>query len=306
MRSVIGVDGGATATRGALADERGEILATAAGPTVSPRLATRPQISVRLRDLFESLARDGGCTDKQIAAVGLGVSGCDRPEDRTLLESAVREILPQAVVAATNDAEVALIGALGEREGIIVISGTGSIAYGFRSDDRSFRSGGHGHWLGDEGGGFAIAQRGLIGIMRAHDGRGPETALTGHVLRHLGLAEPSALRAWMDAHAPQKAEVAALAPLVFEMAAAKDAVCSGIVAWACDELALAVGAVADELWDAHAPVNCAVSGKLLLTQAALISGFNGRLLRRWPNVQVRIPEREAVVGAVIYALKVLS
>ncbi|KAA0228410.1 tetratricopeptide repeat protein, partial [bacterium] len=99
-----------------------------------------------------------------------------------------RVSFPQARAVATNDALVALVGGCGELNGVMVISGTGSIAYGFTPDGRSARAGGYGQWLGDEGSGFTIAHRGLIAVMRAADGREPPTAIRERVLSQLSIA----------------------------------------------------------------------------------------------------------------------
>ena len=97
-------------------------------------------------------------------------------------------MVPSAEIIIEHDAVIALIGATDARPGIIVISGTGSMAFGIDPSERRARTGGWGFMLGDEGSGFDIARRGLIACLRAYDGRGADTSIRPRVLQLLGLS----------------------------------------------------------------------------------------------------------------------
>ena len=75
-----------------------------------------------------------------------------------------------------NDALIALVAGAGASPGVVVISGTGSIAYGVSHHGVAARAGGWGPTLGDEGSGYWIGRRALAAVMRDADGRGPRTA----------------------------------------------------------------------------------------------------------------------------------
>ena len=94
----------------------------------------------------------------------------------------------KARVLVVNDALVALeAGAPGE-PGVVIISGTGSIAYGRNAAGEAARSGGWGYVLGDEGSGYWIGRAALRAVLREADERGPKTALTPLLLEHFGVA----------------------------------------------------------------------------------------------------------------------
>src|SRR5439155_4739091 len=144
--------------------------------------------------------------------------GVDRPADREVAESFARAVLPGVPTVLCNDAIAALYSGVGRAEGISVIAGTGSIIYGFAPDGGRARAGGWGYHLGDEGSGWWLAEQALFSIVRAHDGRAPATALTARFLTKLALAEPTDLVTWAYSPSWTRDNVAALAPLVLEVA----------------------------------------------------------------------------------------
>src|SRR3954447_26077989 len=95
---------------------------------------------------------------------------------RELGEALLRS-LPAASVAVTSDAVLAHAGALGGEPGVVLIAGTGVVAVAIDADGALRTADGWGPWLGDEGGGAWIGASGLRAALRAHDGRGPSTAL---------------------------------------------------------------------------------------------------------------------------------
>lgn len=168
------------------------------------------------------------------AAVWVGLAGAGRPEVQEPIEEALVEerLARRARVGA--DAEATLHDAFGEGPGILVIAGTGSVAFARSEDGRIERAGGWGTRLGDEGSGYAVGISALIAVARARDTRGPATALTTILLDALDLDEPEDLVAWVSGAA--KSDVAALAPAVAEAARAGDDVALAIVRRAVSEL----------------------------------------------------------------------
>ncbi|KAG9157980.1 hypothetical protein Leryth_000161, partial [Lithospermum erythrorhizon] len=111
-----------------------------------------------------------------------------------------------------NDAVAALAsGTMGKLHGCVLIAGTGTIAYGFTEDGREARAAGAGPILGDWGSGYGIAAQALTAVVRAHDGRGPCSALTSIILETLNLTSPDELVGWVYSD-PSWARIAALVP----------------------------------------------------------------------------------------------
>merc|ERR1711964_171025 len=104
----------------------------------------------------------------------------------------------------------------GTREGVIAISGTGSIVYGRNHGGKAARAGGWGHLLGDEGSGYDIGLQGLRAVVRMADGRQPSTLLIPEILTQISLTSPNQLVKWISK--VDKSQIAQLANSVFQAA----------------------------------------------------------------------------------------
>ena len=179
------------------------------------------------------------------------------------------------------------------RCGVCLIAGTGSIALGRDQTGRQARTGGWGHIVGDEGSGFDIGRRALQAVLRAADGRGPQTTLQEALLRAWGLASPPELmgRVYPASGQVVVPDIADLAGLVFAQAAAGDPVARRIVDRAAGELTTAVLAVIADLSFPGA-VPLAVTGGVLRHQPRLRAAILRRVRRRQavgPVVVVEVP-----------------
>src|SRR5690606_10986978 len=147
------------------------------------------------------------------------------------VRATVGAALPGVPLCTATDVEIALTGAHGERRGILILAGTGSVAYGVNAAGESAQVGGWGYLLGGEGSGHWIGMKALQAVVRAADGRAAPTALTDAVLRTLDLKTPRDLIQWIytpESAAPRTRAVAQLAPLV--LAAADDDAAAAILA----------------------------------------------------------------------------
>jgi N-acetylglucosamine kinase-like BadF-type ATPase len=197
-----------------------------------------------------------------VASACLGLAGADRPDDQAVIREWAERVRLSDRVEVTSDAAILLAAGTPEGFGLVLIAGTGSIAFGRRADGRRERAGGWGHQLGDEGSAYTIAMSALQAVARAADGRGPATLLTERLLSRFGLSHPQELIAVVYRSGRDRQDFAALAPLVVEIAE-NDAVAEQIVETGAQELALAGQAVARRLgWTGPVPV--ALSGGLLL------------------------------------------
>ncbi len=104
---------------------------------------------------------------------------------------------PQAAVSITTDLAITLHAAVGDKEGIILVVGTGSGAYGRDAKGHTARAGGRGPWFSDEGSGFDIGRRALAAVVRAEEKRGPQTALSQKVLTWLGCNDWTRVLDWV-------------------------------------------------------------------------------------------------------------
>ncbi len=107
-----------------------------------------------LADLIVALLDQADVAPDSQIAYCLGMAGLGRESDQAVINNICDGIGLDRRRILTHDAEIALVGGLGKLEGVILISGTGAIAYGQTADGRSARSNGWGHLLGDEGSGY--------------------------------------------------------------------------------------------------------------------------------------------------------
>jgi len=296
---VLGIDAGASKTVCLLSDDAGRILAEghAAGAnlqTVGPR---------RMESVLHGVIDQalGGRSDRP-DAICLGIAGADRTHDAEVVQAAVERLVPGVPVLVVNDALIALeAGAPGEA-GIVVVSGTGSIAYGHDGRGRAARSGGWGHMIGDEGSGYWIGKEALIAVVRHVDGRGPQTQLAPDILAHFHVATAAALlQIVYDRDVPRR-EVAALGPVVQSARDAGDAVATEILDRAVDELVLCAAAVVTRLDLGAEPFAIVLAGGAFRVVPWLKTALTDRLIARWPRAGVHLLDREPALGAVSLAL----
>ncbi|MHB1319005.1 MAG: N-acetylglucosamine kinase [Anaerolineae bacterium] len=290
----LGIDGGGSGLRVVLADADLTVYGRAEGPGANPSLVGRTRAASILHEAV--LAALGTIPSASVAAAAIGLAGAAASHSRAWLTDVVRAVLPEARVVPSADYEIALVGALGRRLGVIVLAGTGALAYGVNAAGQSALAGGWGYLLGDEGGGYWLGREGLQAVLRSDDGRGPDTTLSSTLLPTLGLADARDLIPWLYHEGRARtAEIAALAPLVLEAAAAGDGRALSLVERGADELGSAVDAVRDRLGYAKAPI--AFAGGLLSAPNPLSTALCSRLGLE-PLPRALYPP---VIGAVILA-----
>ncbi|HZY86971.1 MAG TPA: N-acetylmuramic acid 6-phosphate etherase [Gemmataceae bacterium] len=268
----LGIDGGGTHTVALLAGRGGVVLGRGtAGPSNRQAVGTARALAA-LDEAVSAAFAAAGRTRGPVASACLGLAGADRAEDQAVLREWAARARLAGQVDVTSDAAILLAAGTPEGWGLVLIAGTGSIAFGRAADGRRARAGGWGHLLGDEGSAYALVMAALQAVARAADGRGPATGLTERLLAGLGVPQPQGLIAAVYRGGRDRADLAALAPLVVE-AAQDDAVAARVVEEGAQELARAGAAVAGQLgWDG--PVPLALAGGLLLGSA----GYRERVL----------------------------
>jgi glucosamine kinase len=305
MSIVVGVDGGGSKTRVRVADATGAELITVEGPpsAVHPGRVEH-STEVIARTIADALSA-AGMSDVRPSVVCIGVAGAGREGERDGLWQALvaRDIADEIVV--NTDATIALDDAFGDGPGILLISGTGSIAFGRGPTGIVARCGGWGPIIGDEGSGAWLGRRALGVVAAAADGRESETALTGAMLTAALVDDVQGLIPWAARATP--AELAALAPAVLHCADAGDARADTLLAFAVEELLLDVRALARRLFvDERAAYDVALAGGLLYRGSPLRTRLERRLRSAVPGAQLHAADVVPARGAVTGALRLLA
>ncbi|MCU0634483.1 MAG: hypothetical protein MUE41_06385 [Gemmatimonadaceae bacterium] len=294
---VIGIDGGGTTTRVALADATGRVLAstTGEGAAIRPGAAAHSAeiIAALVEQVRAAAGQDEGPHPATLVAglAGGGQEALARELERELGRTAIASRI--SVVA---DAAIALEDAFGDNPGILLIAGTGSSAFARTPDGRIERCGGWGPNIGDEGSGAWLGRKALSVVTAASDGREPETALIGAVLTATEHESLEGLIPWAAGATP--ATLASLAPIVLATAATGDLRANAIVSMAIEELIVHIRALARRSFtDERAAIQVALAGGLLARGTLMRKRLEQRLKTAVPGASVLSRDVDAVKGA---------
>jgi len=302
----LGVDGGQSSTTAVIGDEKGRILGWATdGPC--NHASGEEAIAKFRRVISECLSRALSAANlpphQRFRAACLGMSG--GPEDKAAL---LAEMVATDRLVVTHDAEIALAGALNGEPGVIVIAGTGSIAFGRNPQGEMARVAGWGHVFGDEGSAFDIVRQALRAVLREYEGWGPRTALTPALLEATATTNAhELLHLWYTPDWP-RSRVAALAPLVSRIAEEGDPTAAGVVSSAARSLALLAASVRTQLFPEEREVSEEQPGR----KAPLVSWTGGvfrsgmlldqfRMLTELGGAHCVEPQHGPAVGALLVA-----
>jgi len=302
-RYYLGVDGGASKTAALVIDEDAQPLGRGvAGP--SNHLRVRIEIATRNIERAVNIALvEAGMAIRQIEYAYCGIAGADHPAHRQRVIDSLRIFFPRGNFIVDNDARIALTGAVGFGSGIVIISGTGSVAFGRNEKEEEARAGGWGPTIGDEGSGYAIARDGLSAIVRAHDGRGKPTKMTELLCYDYDMCSPEDLPRFVYATTTHADDIARYGKLVIEGARVADEVAQEILHRAGIELAECVLAVARRLGITALAFPVAYVGGAFNAEELLLAPMRAAVTRESPHATLMPPKHTPVEGAAMMAIR---
>lgn len=303
---VMGVDGGGTKTECVLLDEaQRELGRGLGGPSNQYNIGLECAMQA-VQAAMANAMRAAGLVDFVPDALCLSMAGADLPADVAQWQQAARALLPAGVIEVYNDAEGALVGGIGRPYGVVLIAGTGSIAFGINARGASYRVNGWGHVYGDEGSAYWIGLQALRAVLRAHDGRGPATHLSQAVCAQRQAARVEALIEQLFLTDFGVAETAALAPVVAATAQAGDAPARGILQHAGEELGLSASAVIRALGMQGEAFEIALVGGVFHAGELLLRSLRQALAQVAPAAACIAPRHDPATGAALLALQALT
>jgi len=288
---VMGIDGGGSRVRAVVVTPDLVVIGSAEGGSANPMSAGRDAAARNVQSAIRAALADAHLSPDEIAAAGVGIAGTVTA--RAWARAMVAAALPNAAIRIASDSEIALVGARGERRGVLILAGTGSVAYGVNAAGEAAQVGGWGYLLGDEGSGYWIGLKALQAVARAADGREPPTRLSEPLLSALGLGSAQDLIQWIYTSARTQV-IAALAPRV--LAEASDPAAQQIIAKSVAHLAALGRTVALRLKIESA--GYAFAGGLLGEPNPVSEGLCAAL--GLPSIPV--PKYPPVIGAALLAL----
>lgn len=300
MRYVIGIDGGGTKTEALLVAEDGREWGGLTAESTNPHAVTFEQAARNMAGLLDRALSVPGTEKLECAALCLGLAGVDTAGERerflAFLEAYRAERGLSFPIYLNNDAQIALMATLGDDRGIVVISGTGSIAYGLTEDRRAFRVGGWGPLLGDEGSGYDIGVRTLRAAMRSYDGIEAPTALASMIVERYGFSAITDLRHFVYKPHVKKHDIAKFAELCIRADEAGDPTAGSILEAAARELTVSAAAlVRKDPW--FASCDLVTTGSIFTHSKRFSAAFRDGLSRLAPKVRIHPSAREPAYGA---------
>jgi glucosamine kinase len=279
----IGIDGGGSSCRAAVADRSGKILGRGtAGPAniLSNLQGSLENIILAAKEAL----RDAALPPETVSSVSavVGVAGANVGDYGSRIEKA----LPFADGKVVTDALIALQGALGDSDGVIGAFGTGSV-YNARRNGTISGIGGWGFVVGDQASGARLGRDLLERSLLAYDKVRPGSALTENIMAEFG-NDPEKLVEF--AHVSKPKDFARYAPVIFDHANNNDEVAAAIVS----EAASAIGENLDALIWPECPAICLLGG--------LANAYRPWLAERHVALLAE-PKGDVLQGAVELAVK---
>ena len=263
MKWVIGIDGGGSKTIGCAVDVNGKLLATIEKGPSNHHVIGIEGFRKLMQELLTEFDEIYGLKQQELKFISMGLAGVDRFVDKTLISTALIQLGLEGKYMVCNDAEIALAAGIGKLEGIVLISGTGSIAYGVNKSGQKFRAGGWGHLVSDEGSGYYIAKEALARGIKALEQLGPPSVLLKNILVHLQLQDLDELISFLYDSKRTKGDIAALAKVVSDAAEQGDQVAISILKDAGDKLVSLVESVMKRGFQPQENVRVTLFGSIL-------------------------------------------
>ena len=292
-----------------MGDESCTLATATAGPSNIVRVGEAQARESLLQSVRQACAA-AGITTAQVSRTCVGGSGAARPELAEFVRSALAEILTTPI-DVVGDMQIALEAAFDTGPGVIVIAGTGSIAYGRDEQGMTVRAGGWGFAIGDEGSAHWIGRTAVNAVLRAAD---PRAATPSN---HAPSGSPLAtalLKAWGVRSIDDLARAANSIPppdfarLFPAVAASEDELATHVLTRAGRELAAIAAVVIHDLFgkDHAATVPVAMTGGVFRHAPLVRQVFYNELAAMKPSGELNLEVVEPVEGALRMARRAAS
>jgi N-acetylglucosamine kinase-like BadF-type ATPase len=296
----LGIDGGGTKTVAAIADINGNIIAQTRVGSTNPNSCSEQELEKTLRELFNALEKQVLDDFRRITYLFAGIAGAGIEANKILLKEMIKQFVPaNTSIHVEPDTINALYSGTYGKPGIVQISGTGSITYGINHNLKHDRVGGWGYLLGDEGSGYDIGRQGIMAVLKAYDGRGPETIMTQLMFTYFNIDNGHDLIHQIYTSLTPKNEIAALSKIVIQSYQKQDPEADRIIGNVIQEITLSIETLYKKLFSEHDKVKVVLCGGVFSEKA--ISELVKNSLRNDPNKMVVLPDMPPVGGSLIGA-----
>lgn len=297
---VAGWDGGGTKTAMQIRNLEGKVILSTQAGGLNFNSQTKEELKATIHTLVTGMSMlQGGLEACKMLCVS--TAGISNPEALGFLQGTIKDTGLTCEMKFVGDHEEALYGALGKSEGMVLISGTGSICFGKNVEGRTSRTGGWGHIIDDEGSGYAIGRDILSAAVQSYDKRIPKSMLYDMVLEKIGGESVEDIIRYTYKTAIGKKDIASFAPLLIEAISQEDQQGISIGNKAAMELVKLVIPVAQELNLEQSEL--ALTGGILTHYKTIREKVVCQLLQKLPKLKIKEAMYDSVTGAALMALE---
>lgn len=296
----LGVDTGGTKSEALLADSAGNVLGFARGGPGNWEMIGWQGARAVLQEIIGRAAADAGVDLQEITASGLGLAGCDWPEDLAPHLALLRAIGLRDPIILVNDSALGLPAGAAAGWGVVISAGTSCNCYGRDAAGRVGRMSGA-SVFGEYAGGGELVQAALQAVGRAWSLRGPSTLLSAAFVEAAGAVDVDDLLAGLVRG--RYMLNASYAPLVFAAAAAGDPVAGDAVTWAGRQLAdLGLGVIRQLKLQEHA-FEVVLSGSFYKGSPRLQTEIEAVITAAAPGARISRLAAPPVIGGALLAME---
>ena len=295
MTFYLGIDGGGTKTSCAVGDER-NVLGAGVSAGCNVVRVGEERARAGIHDAVQRACSAANVSTAHIAQTCIGAAGISSPGVNALLRQFVVEVVP-APVTVVGDHDIAFEAAFGDQPGVIVIAGTGSVAFGRNARGQRVRAGGYGFAISDEGSGHWIGRKAVVQTLRALDRR--ETPLLHRLIIDALQIAPAELVKMPNAIPPP--DFSRLCSVVVQAADDGDPVALPVLRQAGAELAELAGTVVGRLWSAEETVTVAMVGGVFKSSSIVREQFVISLRTQYTSASVQQTVADPILGALSLA-----
>ena len=291
MALYLGIDAGGTKTDCAVSNGA-ELLGQATGTSCKLARVGRQKARQSLQEVVQQACEAARMLPRDVQHVCIGMAGASLPEAVQWAQATIREIAPGATIYVAGDHIIAHRAAFGTSHGVLVIAGTGSIAFGRNPGGATARAGGWGPNVSDEGSAFWIGREAVIAALRAYD-----LGASGGLLPVIAQAwkvTPEDVVGLANAAEPEFPELAATVTAAAESGEPAARVITGR---AGEALAWLAGAVIRRLWPKGSVVPVALAGGVLQGSVQVRQAFKEAMRRENPQAALSMAIVRPVLGA---------
>lgn len=298
MRYIIGVDGGGTKTEAVSYDLDGNKISEGKSG-YGNLLINEKQAIINIIQAIKQCSIP--LQNEECLFICLGLAGYGGVEDPQNIESELKKTFGTPFIIG-NDGMIAHAALLKGKDGVLTISGTGSVSIGVHNGNEKM-AGGWGHILGDEGSGYWIALQAFMNMTKEEDEGIPYSHLTRVVLTELGYCSVTELKKFI--YSATKAEISAFVPYIVQQAESGDEFSENVLIQAGSHLASSTLTVCQKL-NYRKNVTVAIKGSVLTNIPMVQNSFIKQVKSALPEATFILEDVSSTLGCYYLSMKYIS